>query len=722
LLSERGHSLLRGPLFGRLVPLLDGSRDEDEIARLLAGDVQPAEVHYALRVLARRGSITESDPSIAPDRAAFLAGLGLDPAAAERRVRAATIGVETAGDVVAAPVRLALEAMGVRVVAGAGDLTVVLTDDYLQAGLDERNAAALAAGRPWLLVRPVGTILWIGPLFHPGATACWECLAERLRWNRLVERLLGDGAGAGPAGLPRASLDASLQVCVHLAAIEVVRAVGAGEPPAEAVLTTLDLRELETRRHAVVRRPQCPRCGDRGPAREPVRVTVGSQPKRFTADGGHRTVSPEQTLAAYERHVSPITGAVTVLRDVSADGGGLVRYTISAHASPRPVGSLAGLRQALQEVSAGKGATNAQARASGLCEALERYSACAWGDEVRRPAAYRRLRASAIHPNDCMLFSARQHAARAEWNARGSIHEQVPLPFDEDAEVDWTPVWSLTACEFRHLPTELCYAHTAAGAGGRRCLADSNGNAAGNTVEEAILQGFLELVERDGVGLWWYSRARRPAVDLDSFDDRHVQQLLGHYRVLGRDIWALDLTTDLGIPVFAAISRRVDQAREEIVWGFGAHLDARIGVLRALSELGQHLPRTWPEDRPGQSERDPWVERWLAEATLAAQPYLAPGPGPARRRGDYADDWSDDLRDDVLRCQATVERRGMELLVLDQTRPEIGLPVVKVIVPGLRHFRPRLAPGRLYDVPAALGWVDRPLTEGELNPIPYRFP
>jgi oxazoline/thiazoline synthase len=58
------------------------------------------------------------------------------------------------------------------------------------------------------------------------------------------------------------------------------------------------------------------------------------------------------------------------------------------------------------------------------------------------------------------------------------------------------------------------------------------------------------------------------------------------------------------------------------------------------------------------------------------------------------------------------------MLVLDQTRPDIGMPVVKVVVPGLRHFWARFAPGRLYEVPASLGWLPRPLTEEELNPIP----
>ena len=67
--------------------------------------------------------------------------------------------------------------------------------------------------------------------------------------------------------------------------------------------------------------------------------------------------------------------------------------------------------------------------------------------------------------------------------------------------------------------------------------------------------------------------------------------------------------------------------------------------------------------------------------------------------------------------KALVEGLGLEMLVLDQTRPDIGMPVVKVFVPGLRHFWARLAPGRLYEVPARLGWLPQPLAEEQLNPI-----
>ena len=59
----------------------------------------------------------------------------------------------------------------------------------------------------------------------------------------------------------------------------------------------------------------------------------------------------------------------------------------------------------------------------------------------------------------------------------------------------------------------------------------------------------------------------------------------------------------------------------------------------------------------------------------------------------------------------------MEMLVLDQTRPDIGMPVVKVVVPGLRHFWARFAPGRLYDVPVHMGALESPTAEESLNPV-----
>ena len=132
-----------------------------------------------------------------------------------------------------------------------------------------------------------------------------------------------------------------------------------------------------------------------------------------------------------------------------------------------------------------------------------------------------------------------------------------------------------------------------------------------------------------------------------------------------------------------------------------------------------HIPGRGEPLAPGGAVDDPETLHWLRTATVANQPYLLPDPAALSRPATSFDPrWTEDLAEDVRRCQGLVEAREMEMIVLDQTRPEIGLPVVKVIVPGLRHFWARFAPGRLYEIPARLGWLARPTPEEELNPIP----
>ena len=113
---------------------------------------------------------------------------------------------------------------------------------------------------------------------------------------------------------------------------------------------------------------------------------------------------------------------------------------------------------------------------------------------------------------------------------------------------------------------------------------------------------------------------------------------------------------------------------------------------------------------------------WWKTATITNQPYLTPDENAiAKVQADYPQYRSDDLYTDVINCVKIAEAKGLETLVLDQTRPDIGLHVVKVIVPSLRHFWPRFAPGRLYDVPVQMGWLTEPLEEEQLNQEPIFF-
>jgi ribosomal protein S12 methylthiotransferase accessory factor len=513
-------------------------------------------------------------------------------------------------------------------------------------------------------------------------------------------------------------------MALSIVATETAKWIACGQDTVrENSLMTLDVMTLKTQEHRLVRRPQCSCCGvPRDAARPTVPVVIRSRKKQFTGDGGHRIATPEQTITQYDHHVSPITGAVPALSRIVTDAAPSVHVYAAGHNLAVWPDIQYPLRDGFRSRSAGKGLTDAQAKASGLCEALERYSGCFHGDEPRETTSYSRLAPRAIHPNACMLFSEGQYRHRDEWNARGSRFQTIPKPFDDEAEIEWTPVWSLTNREPRYVPTSYLYYGYPLRQDAFFCWADSNGNAAGNALEEAILQGFLELVERDSVAIWWYNRVRRPSVDLDGFDDPYIQQLRHQYRQLNRDVWVLNLTTDLAIPAFAAISRRRDEPLEQIILGFGAHLDPRIGISRALSELNQSAAFVHGAGASLESAHaDADAHDWLTTATLASQMYLAPDDGMPLTGADWAKNWSDDLCEDVARCQQLVERHGMEMLVLDQTRPDIELPVTKVIVPGLRHFWARFAPGRLYDVPVKLGWLEQPLTEDQLNPIPVFF-
>lgn len=281
----------------------------------------------------------------------------------------------------------------------------------------------------------------------------------------------------------------------------------------------------------------------------------------------------QSTLDRYGYHVSPICGAVTAL-ERSGHADGIMHVYLSGSNSARSPRSLAHVKSDLRSSAGGKGSNDLQARASALCEGLERSCGVFRGDEPRRRARLADLGDAAIPPTACMLFSEKQYQEREAWNARRSRYSYVPVAFDPKQEIEWSPVWLLTHQTVRYVPAAFCYYDYPFSPETDFCVACSNGCAAGNCLEEAIL--------------------------------------------------------------------------------------------------------------------------------LSSFPCLS----------------TDDLKKDILVDQSRVEELGLEMLVLDQTRPEIGMPVVKVIVPGLRHFWPRFAPGRLYDVPVKLGWLPQPLTEEQLNLVP----
>lgn len=722
LVSERGVSVLSGPWAERLAPLLDFTRSVAQLTKELSAELGAAEVRSALDRMSDAGLIglRRTPGPVAPDAAAAfwaLAGIPADEAArAVSGARVEIVAVGGAETALAADAMRAACARSSLTCCEAGDeggtVSVVLCEDYLDPRLDAVNARHLASGRPWLLAKPVGAESWIGPMFQPGTGPCWVCLAARLRGSRdeahLLRRICGDRAF--PAA-PPASLPAGRAAALELGALELVKWLAGLLTEGQQAIFVLDPLSLTGRHHAVHRRPQCTGCGTPG-----MVAARGSRPpaiNRAGVPGGGRQAGPEQVLEAYGHLIDPITGVVAGLsRDERCPG--FQHVFLSGRNRAQAVSSLAGLRVAALHPSGGRGVTEQEAKASALGEAIERYCGTRHGDELTIRGALRTLGPQAIHPNACLLFDQRQFDDRARWNAMCAPFHRVPEPFDDAEVADWSPVWSLLDGGRRLLPTTMLYYQPTAECGHSSAPADSNGSAAGASLEDAIVHGFLELVERDAIALWWYNRTRQPGVCLQSFEDPWLASLPAAYRRLGREVWVLDVTSDLGIPVMAAISRRTGDAAEEIVYGFGAHADPRIALRRALTELGQLLPALGGRAGRQDSADDPRLASWRSSVTVASEPYLLPRPGRPR----YAADYGSGRRLDVDGICEVARVAALDILVLDQTRPDIGMPVAKVVVPGLRHFWPRFAPGRLFDVPARLGRLSRPNRYTELNPLP----
>ena len=725
LVSETFNTLLGGAIFPDLLPLLDGRRSREELAAALAADHAASDTFAALAALGSRGYVVSGEHGMTPERAAYWSSLGASPRWAEQRLAAARVAVR--GDEGELAGRL--EGMGFASGARNPALTVVICADYLDEQHAELNRRHLDSGSPWMLLRPRGMSPLFGPVFRPaGQGPCWRCLAHRLRGHQEVHNFLRN-RGAESVFRPAAAEPGVRDSILGLAAAEIARWVVFGElAPLHECAVSLNLAGLESERHRVMRRPQCATCGDEElyrPGRPAVPVRLSPSPKRIRNSGGARSVAPEETLARYRHLVSPVSGVVTWVKRTSEESDPWLHVYWAGSNPALRTRTLSSLTRSLRSKSAGKGETRAQSEASALGEALERYSGAFHGDEIRVRKRYCDFRRAgsveAIHPNDVQLFSDRQLDGWEQLNARGHPYNVVPPRFDPERETEWSPVWSFTRGRHRYLPTSMLYGKPSEERETWEPIADSNGCAAGNTLEEAILQGFLELVERDAFAIWWYNRLPVPGVDLHSFGDEYLASAPDYYRRRGREMWVLDVTSDLGIPVFVAVSRRSGRGAETILYGAGAHPDPQVAVLRAVCELNQCLSWIQAVERGGAGRdlMDPLSLRWWAEATVKENPYLAPAPGTARCvRDDFPVPDTTDAREDVERCQALVEARGMEFLVLDQTRPDIGMPVVRVIVPGMRHFWERFAPGRLFDVPVAMGRRASPLSESELNPSP----
>jgi ribosomal protein S12 methylthiotransferase accessory factor len=716
LYSEDRKLFLHGALYCALAERIGAGEPRESIVRALSAEFPNGQIEEAFKRLTDRRILTSA---VVADNTAtgFWASLGLRPEVAAENLAGVNVAVTSLDAAGAAELTQALQDFGVRVVEQQADFTIALVEDYLDGRLADFNRAQLEKKAEWVLAQPAGLFPLVGPIFTPGKSACWNCIADRMKWNRQVRAFL-DRKGARSVAVSPLRGNLLGSAGIGLAAAEIAKAIASGfRTDLCDHIVNLDMMGSAVQRHYAPMRPQCQVCGnpalrDPGRVAAPIRLRAGG--RMVVTSGGYRAVAPGETVSRYRKHVSPLTGVVSHLERIHS-GQPLDASFIARHNfSPCPE-TVEALELGLTGDSYGKGSSAEQGEASALMEAIERYCGIFQGDEIRITRRFSEFPdGDAIHPNAILNYSDAQ-LLRAD-EGHDCSGDGVPFRFDPSGETEWTPVWSLCDERFKYIPTGLLYFFHESDSV-NKFAADSNGCAAGNTLEEAILQGFLELVERDAYAIWWYNKLRLPEVDLDEIADSYVRDLQREFAARDRNLWALDATSDLGIPVIVAVAHWTQDGREHIEVAAGAHFDIRIAVLRATTELNQFIAISQMRTRWGETIAEGDDDYGTEPLPLRKYPYLRPKGKASLDRRLFENFEQLDRREQVLACVRFAKKHGLEVLVLDQTRPDVGVPVVRVIVPGLRHFHRRFGPGRLYDVPVKLGHRKRPIREADVNPL-----
>jgi YcaO-like protein with predicted kinase domain len=379
-------------------------------------------------------------------------------------------------------------------------------------------------------------------------------------------------------------------------------------------------------------------------------------PKEYRA-GTHRLISPEETLASVRRFL-PAMGITRV-----ADITGLDVIGIPVATACRP-------NSRSVVVSLGKGADVAAAKVSAVMENIEAFMA----ERIDRPLLLGSV-------NDLRSSHPLVDVDRLPRTTDSVYHPDLPLLWIEGQELfAGTPKW---------VPYEMVHtAYTLPKPTGTGCfIACSNGLASGNHLLEAVSHAICETVERDAATLHDVRAPGETAsrrIDPRSVDDPGCGEALDRLGRAGMSVAIWDITTDIGIPAFTCLIAEGHRGPARMMYGaegMGCHPSRDVALLRALTEAAQARvalisgARDEPDSCDLSQEMDPELVRAQA-AALAGEPARDFTAVPMFDSGSFDADVAWEL--------AALRSAGIsEVVVVDLTREEFGIPVVRVIVPGL---------------------------------------
>lgn len=371
--------------------------------------------------------------------------------------------------------------------------------------------------------------------------------------------------------------------------------------------------------------------------------------------GTHRAVPPERTLA----RVRPLLGEMGITRIANITGLDRIGLPVVMVCRPNSR-SIA--------VSQGKGLTLDAAKASGVMEAIETYHA----ETITLPLRFgSRAELAGSVPLVSVDGLPRSQARRYRDDLQLLWIEARDWPNGTSA---WLPYETVSTNYTLPMPPGSgCFAAT------------TNGLASGNTLVEAIAHGIYEVVERDACTLWKLDRGRArksTGVDPNSIDDPACQAVLTQFADAGIELRIWHAETDLGLPVFLCLAAGGDGDWADPEFGAGCHAAREIALLRALTEAAQARTTFIAGARD-----DIGAELYRHEARRRRREYcreLTDAHTSTRAFAAVPTFESESLADDLDWCLHRLRAAGIrQVLVVDLTKTHLGLPVVRVVIPGL---------------------------------------
>jgi ribosomal protein S12 methylthiotransferase accessory factor len=576
----------------------------------------------------------------------------------------------------------------------------------------------------------------LGPLYQPAQTAspCPHCLERRWAGMRPREmQLAWLSAQSSPVTGSAASLTGFALETIWQTFAALLHVLSTTHPSDDILqnCTVVDLLSLETSQYRLLKDSACPVCSP-GEADTPEAAILHLSSRSKLGVTTYHTQKATEYDLPVSGLVNPVSGAL-----------GSVVLPLLSSTLTAPISGQFFMRNDFTVYEAwwgGHANSFQQSLAVGLLEAMERYAGyMPHGKKLQCFESYDHIAADALDPRTCGLYSESfyQHNVYAF------------RPFDPARPLWWVWGYSLGQKRPMLVPEQLVYYMYKQDKGGRFVQESSNGCAIGSCIEEAILHGLFELIERDAFLLTWYAQLAPPRIDPRSSQQRETLFLLEKIEQQGYELYLFDTRLDIRIPSVIGIARRKEPGLGNIVVAAGCSLDPEDAIRGALCEIASYIPGVEDRIRANYAQLQEMVHDYSKVQQLTHHGELYGLPEMAdkihfffqnpltRSVEETYRDWQAqcprtlDLRDDVLYCIDQLARLGLDVIVVEQTAPEqrlSGLRTACVIVPGLLPLdfgwgRERaLALPRLRTVPRTAGYRQTDFTPDPATIIPHPFP